>query len=860
MPEIKLESLLGIYVVTPLLVLLMAPLFWRFLRHKERVSWRTISLALIRLIVVSLLSLVLSNPYLEHKNSMLRANVLVDISDSFDPIVAQKLLNITKKFSENGMDLAYYPFATQSGNNAYSAKDLPDYLTLKNNWAKLDFGQTNIEQGLQTALNDPLVSTTILVTDGYETKGAVRSLERRLAGSTNRIFPLALLQETNEQGRFKISQLRLPLMAKANSSVEVRVTIENNSAKPERGQLEIVHGEKKLLRNQIELQAGEVKVVTVLSDQSAEGINEIVASLKPNNTSQLPSSETAYLSGEKRERVLLISKQDLDSRFLKEVLLQQAYQLDAIVADAKSPVRLPDLTNHSVVILNNIPLVNLHPSTTKLLDDFVAQGGGLIMIGGGSSFGLGGYHGTTIAKILPVEPLPPQTEQRRLNTAVALLLDKSTSMQDDSRIEFTREAAKEVVRNLKNDDYISIVGFATAPFMVLRLTKVAEARNVAISRIDRIVAVGNTNLLPALDEARRALERAPAARKHMIILTDGKLPGDGGYFVEMIKQLRLLGVSTSTVLVGAEVDDGLLKAMAEYGGGAFYHTLDPRSLPQIFLRDVKVATGEMTIQEKATYQVRAGGGTLRSTSLQDFPALQGYVKTKIKAGANLELIVQGATKSEPLLASWQYGKGRSIAFTSDVSGRWSSAWVGWSKFHQFWTELISSLRPRGDSKGGDINFDLRTFWEHGAIVLDLALFSETDIDTLKAKIVGPDQRAGEVVFEEVSRGRFKANWPTTLPGKYEVQPFLGDSGLTPVAFHLSGDHFGEIKGKGFNLPMLNWLAQISGGKINPGVAELKRELLPEVQKKYISNWLMLAALSLFLLEIICRRSLSFMAT
>jgi hypothetical protein len=376
---------------------------------------------------------------------------------------------------------------------------------------------------------------------------------------------------------------------------------------------------------------------------------------------------------------------------------------------------------------------------------------------------------------------------------------------------------------------------------------------VAINRIDRFVPIGRTNLLPALDEARRALERAPTARKHLIILTDGKLPGDGGYFVEMIKQLRLLGVSASTVLVGAEVDDGLLKAMAEYGGGAFYHTVDPRSLPQIFVRDVKVASGEVTIQEQATYQVRSGGTELLNTTLHDFPTLQGYVKTELKEGANLELIAQGATRSDPLLVSWNYGKGRSIAYTSDANGRWSAAWVRWSKFHQFWTELISSLRSAGRSWNGEFEYDLRAFWEQTAIILDLAIFSENEGSPVKAKITGADQKVAEVVFKEVSKGRFKANWAARVPGKYEITPFIGENALTSVGVHLSGDHFGETKGRGFNLSTLNWLAQISDGKINPEAEELKKKTLPVVEKRYISNWLMLAALVLFLAEVACRQ-------
>ena len=35
-------------------------------------------------------------------------------------------------------------------------------------------------------------------------------------------------------------------------------------------------------------------------------------------------------------------------------------------------------------------------------------------------------------------------------------------------------------------------------------------------------------------------------------------------------------------------------------------------------------------------------------------------------------------RDDPLLAQWQYGLGRSVAWTSDSTGRWAKNWVGWS--------------------------------------------------------------------------------------------------------------------------------------------------------------------------------------
>src|SRR4029453_17867344 len=42
---------------------------------------------------------------------------------------------------------------------------------------------------------------------------------------------------------------------------------------------------------------------------------------------------------------------------------------------------------------------------------------------------------------------------------------------------------------------------------------------------------------------------------------------------------------------------------------------------------------------------------------------------------------------DPLLAQWQYGLGRSVAWTSDSTGRWAADWVGWNGFNRFFSRL-----------------------------------------------------------------------------------------------------------------------------------------------------------------------------
>jgi hypothetical protein len=59
-----------------------------------------------------------------------------------------------------------------------------------------------------------------------------------------------------------------------------------------------------------------------------------------------------------------------------------------------------------------------------------------------------------------------------------------------------------------------------------------------------------------------------------------------------------------------------------------------------------------------------------------YPQLQGYVCTTPKARAELPLV---SDKGDPLLAHWQYGLGRAVAWTSDAKSRWARNWLSWGR-------------------------------------------------------------------------------------------------------------------------------------------------------------------------------------
>ena len=189
-----------------------------------------------------------------------------------------------------------------------------------------------------------------------------------------------------------------------------------------------------------------------------------------------------------------------------------------------------------------------------------------------------------------------------------------------------------------------------------------------------------------------------------------------------------------------------------------------------------------------------------------------------------------------------------------MNGRWSDAWIEWPKLQKFWSDLIDSMRSGENDQKEQTRFDLVQYVEQGSLHLDLTVYSDVSGGRVQAEVVLPDSTKSNIDFESVVKGRYHALVRDPKPGKYELHGKVGNSSLTPVAFHLSGELFGERKGQGFNLPLLSQLADISGGKLNPSPSEVKGQEYKQIEQSDLSIYFILSALILVLLEILMREA------
>ena len=112
--------------------------------------------------------------------------------------------------------------------------------------------------------------------------------------------------------------------------------------------------------------------------------------------------------------------------------IPEALELQGMYTDRVLPGDLPDsfsaLSAWDAVILDNVSSRDLSLKTLDLLESWVrTRGGGLMMIGGNASFGLGAYQGTPVERSLPVDMDSPSSLYIP-SLSMVMVIDKSGSM------------------------------------------------------------------------------------------------------------------------------------------------------------------------------------------------------------------------------------------------------------------------------------------------------------------------------------------------------------------------------------------------------------------------------------------------
>ena len=828
-------------------LLLALPLLWFRLRDQRFsiVIWRTV--------ILLLFIVILADPQSVTEQTRHEERIFAfDLSQSI-PESMHRWMESTadSRFSPNQQDRIFV-----FGSETREVTNWREWLKGENSeQSSIRPGKTSLEKLFTTLLELPAAPRSLFIfTDGWETQGNVEHLLPAIAGSGLKIYPI-LPAGPPKIANVAVTKLLAPTYGNSGEALNLKVVLENQNEREVDGTLTLTRNGQTFKTDSVKLKPGSqiFTYQTTLSDGSPT--SSYRASFTPRRADfdryAADNQALAWVTVRSKAKVLLLNGRSGGGRYLEEIFKRLGFEVTSRTAD--SP---PAPTGYQVVVFNNAEREKFSTSYLASIERHVAAGNGFLMLGDEASFAPGSYRRTPIENILPVEPREPKREEK--NRAVVLVIDKSGSMREGNKMLYSLEAAKVLARQLKDNDLLGVVAFDVSPFIVVPMESVGRLRSTFNSQIDRLRPGGQTYIYPALLEAKRQLERQNAAIKHVILLSDGETRGSQSELIDLVSVMKNeMKITVSGIAVGAEADIRLMKRVSQYGGGLFHYTLDPSTLPQIVLQQIQdKPTDEPPRERDFTPLQERGSQLLSSFPTRSYPTIRGYMETDLKRGAHLDLMIPRDDRKAPLLASWQYERGKSIALTTDLEGRWSRNWIQWNELQNFLGKILDWLRP---SEEPIPLHEARVSLSASQPVLELFAYEEASADSqFRFSVIGKSGRS-EGTLRKLAPGHYQAELPISVPGDYRVELTEERRGrriaYPPIGYTLPYDRESEIARPEFNTNLLIQLAQATGGEINPESPDKFQK--QDVTRNYqpMRQPLIVLAFVLFLLEIAARKLL-----
>ena len=507
-----------------------------------------------------------------------------------------------------------------------------------------------------------------------------------------------------------------------------------------------------------------------------------------------------------------------------------------------------DLEPYQLVMLDDVP-ARLLPEDfqARLGAAVVDRGLGLLMSGGEASFADGGYFGTPVADLLPVE-ITGEDDISDPSVGLALILDTSGSM-GGTRIELAKQIARIAVRRLQPHDRIGIVEFYGAKHWAVPMQPASN--KIEIDRaIGRMKAIGGTVLFPAIQEAYYGLKNINTRFKHIILVTDAGV--EDANYEAMVRTISRDNINVSTILVGQGGHNLVMSDIANWGQGRFYGVGNQFSLVELILKRPTVRKAVRYKRGSFSLDGLSGPGWWGPVDPASLPPLDGYAQVEPRDGA--EMLIRLADARYPVLSSWRYGLGRVTALMTEPTGQGTENWREWQDYAEFLGRIVA--RTASDQEPFKLELKRRGEQAH----LSVRRYDNDPLLAPVARLVnetGNEMADAAPALIETAPGLFEADFSSAPQEaiRVVVRPNRG-AGAQRIALAPYSDRFGETQVDPAAALDLEELAAFTGGVVlTEGDAGQIRAGggLKAGDVTRLWPWLLLAALLAYLADIVYRR-------
>ncbi len=470
--------------------------------------------------------------------------------------------------------------------------------------------------------------------------------------------------------------------------------------------------------------------------------------------------------------VLLVAPSGADPGALRGALERQGATV-TLTPPADVPSQMDELGRYDAIVLDNVAADALTLDQQAGLQEAArALGRGLIVLGGTSAFGPGAYAGTALEEALPVTVKVTDGKERD-KVALLLIMDRSGSMSYDplggtSKIDMAKEAIRLAATSVADGDIVGVLAFDDDQQWIVEMQEIRgdADRGMIATRVAEILPEGGTEIFPAVSAGFDAIANVDADVRHVVLLTDGKSrTGTRESYQKLIDSVASDNLTLSTIAIGDDADKELLQFLAEQGNGRYHETNKAEEVPSITLEEARSA-GSQSVLRGAFQPIQVQPSPImRDIDPETLPPLDGYDYAEAKPDAQ---VVLTSTRDDPLLAKWQYGLGRVVAWTGDDGVDFARGWPTWTGYDGFWANVVRWALP--DPEARPLQVGVARDGPEAVLTVD-AIGDGTgyvDLAETTATVSAPDGSVTDLTLYQSGPGRYEARVEAPLPGAYRV--------------------------------------------------------------------------------------------
>lgn len=836
-----------------LLLLLLIPLvIWLGYPQQKLRRRRDIASLAIRALIIMLLVAALSGAQISRSTNKLAVVFLIDASDSVDPVTRDSSIGLVRD-AVGAMGVDDLAGIVLFGQRPQVERPVTDSRSLGSIRARPNGGNTDIAAAVRLALAmfpADAARRIVILSDGQPTLGDAEAAAQLAAAAGVEISYLPL--RTQDAPDVRVTRFEAPSAVPEGQQFDLNLTV--FADQDTRARIDVFASGELITTDQTDLRQGTNNRTLTLTAQSS-GFRDFTVVVEPEGgDAYYQNNQLATFSQVIGPARVLVVGESSETLYLSAALREAGLTVDEQPA-SQLPINVAGLVPYESVILANVPADLMSDRQMRAIQSYVRDlGGGLITVGGPNAYGPGGYFETPLEEALPVSmKLTDQERQPRLT--IAYVIDRSGSMatlgpDGQPLIELAKAAINRSIDFLQDTDRAGVATFDSSAYWIIDIRQVSNREELR-RLVGTLRPSGGTDIRAGLELVARDIVVQPTEAKHIILLSDG-LANRGGLIELATELFTQAGVTLTTVSIGEENE--LMRDLAEAGGGSFRVATDASTIPSIFAQETVLATRSYIFEEPFS-----PGLTARSPIMQSItalPDLQGYVGTTPKDAA--QVILRGPEPyRDPVLASWQYGLGRAVAFTSDATARWGTNWVTWDDFTRFWNQAVRWTI----TEGGSDTIETRVVMEEtqARVIVDArddqgAFLNGLD---LAVSLVDPSLGGQQLTLRQVAPGRYEAAFTPSGEGAYllAVNGSSGESAVNQTSGWVMS-YSREYLAAGVP-SVLPRIATITGGRaLTDGLAAaFDHTITARTGSTPIFPALLLAALLLLPLDVAIRRLL-----